>query len=119
MNNWRYRFVEPWQLEQLTAHNPEDMMIKRIDNVIEKEINIPDDFWDVVEGVLKEKEYTVVYARLIDKKTYADIGTSMGLSRQRAHQIYSESIAALKPILKEWISLRPRCIELNMYLRSN
>lgn len=118
-DDWRYRGVATWQLEQLTAYNPEAQMIARLDKEDDGDMYIPEDFWRVVQSVLKEKEYKVVWARLADHKTYADIGAEHGVSRQRAHQIYNEAIEVLKPVLKEWIALRPKAVQMNQYLRNS
>lgn len=93
-DKWRYVYLPDYMIDTLMSTSPEDDIIRRLDGEEEEE---EDGFsaYEVLK-VLGKKEARIVESILYDGDTFEATGISMGLSKQRVHQIYKAAIEKLR-----------------------
>lgn len=79
-----------------------------IDSVIEVEqiheqleIDLGRIFFWLLENVLDEREYNIIFMRFIEKRTFEQIGEELGISLQRVHLIYNQILSKLRKKIKK------------------
>lgn len=93
-DKWRYVYLPDYMIDSLMSTSPEDDIIRRLDGEEEEE---EESFsaYDILK-CLGKKEASVVEKILYDGETFEATGVSMGLSKQRVHQIYKGAIEKLR-----------------------
>jgi DNA-directed RNA polymerase sigma subunit (sigma70/sigma32) len=96
-DKWRYVYLPDYMIDGLISTSPEDDIIRRLDG--EEEGSEPSfSAYDILK-ILQRKEAEIVESILYDGETFEATGISMGLSKQRVHQIYKATIEKLKGVI--------------------
>lgn len=93
-----------WLMEQASIGKEhcgaeEDRMIDLIDKgpFYEEESSSDDICWiEFIYKILDEKEAFVIEEYIWNSKTFEEIGNALGVTRQRAHQIFHSSLEKMK-----------------------
>lgn len=93
-DKWRYVYLPDYMIDTLMSTSPEDDIIRGLDGEEEEE----EETFSAYEvlKVLGKKEARIVESILYDGDTFEATGISMGLSKQRVHQIYKAAIEKLR-----------------------
>jgi DNA-directed RNA polymerase specialized sigma subunit len=93
-DKWRYVYLPDYMIDTLMSTSPEDDIIRGLDGEEEEE---EESFsaYEVLK-VLGKREARIVESILYDGDTFEATGISMGLSKQRVHQIYKAAIEKLR-----------------------
>jgi len=117
-DDWRYvPYISP-MIDKLADNvDAEETIISILDGQPGQKVD-----WDshvLIDSVLREREADIVKSRIFLKKTFQEIGDEYKISRQRAHQLYNDSIDKMK----EYFLSRPKenpylhRIQMNIFLR--
>lgn len=96
-DKWRYVYLPDYMIDTLMSTSPEDDIIRGLDGEEEEE----EETFSAYEvlKVLGKKEARIVESILYDGDTFEATGISMGLSKQRVHQIYKGALLKLKEVI--------------------
>jgi DNA-directed RNA polymerase sigma subunit (sigma70/sigma32) len=92
-DKWRYIYLPDYIIDSLVSTSPEDDIIRVLDGEEEEEESFS--AYEILK-CLGAKEASVVEKILYDGETFEATGVSMGLSKQRVHQIYKGALQKLK-----------------------
>lgn len=98
-NDWRYVPYTPEALDSINYYDPEDTMIEAIDSKRTQEEDIGFSFHSLIEDknkLLTKKQKLVLYLRIVEGKTFAQIGKECKTSRQNCFEIYNKALTRLK-----------------------
>jgi len=107
-DTWRYALCDVWKLDKLTADDPsndtEDNLIEQIDAHQSPLVEQTDSFnaMRIMESVLTDRQFKIVYWYLWEGYSFADIATALGVNRARSHVLYKNALKALKPHLDKF-----------------
>jgi len=101
MNNdkeWRYINYSQEAIDNIHNHNPEDLLIAMIDGDITEEEDYSFSFHQLLDEtkLLTNKQKIVLYKRIVEGKTFEQIGKECKTSRQNCHELYQKAIIRLK-----------------------
>ena len=108
-NDWRYVSYNQTSLDTIHNYNPEDEIIDRIDGRKEEEQSINFSFHALLEDgnkLLTRKQKLVLYKRIVEGKTFAQIGKECKTTRQNCFEIYNKALSRLKEDTS-WLSGSP------------
>ena len=93
-DKWRYIYLPDYIIDTLVSTSPEDDIIRGLDGECEVE-EAAFSAYEILH-CLGAKEARIVEKILYDGETFEATGVSMGLSKQRVHQIYKGALQKLK-----------------------
>lgn len=103
---WRYVYFSEEQIDNINNYNPEDELIDMIDNG-KVELEEPSfSFHSLIEANdkrLTKKQKVVLYKRIVEGKTFAQIGKECNSSRQNCFEIFNKAITRLRDDLS-WMN---------------
>lgn len=107
---WRYSLCDIWKLDQLTTEDPcndtEDNLIEQLDAHQSPLLEQIDSFnaIRIMESVLTERQFKIVYWYLWEGYSFADIANALGVNRARSHVLYKNALKALRPHLDKFLT---------------
>lgn len=98
-NNWRYVSYNQTAIDSIHNYNPEEDIISKLDREKEEENNITFSFHALLEDgnkLLTKKQKLVLFKRIAEGKTFAQIGKECRTTRQNCFEIYNKALLRLK-----------------------
>lgn len=105
-SSWRYIPLTQKQLERIVAVDYETIILDRLDGDDEEE-DIGFSIFDLLDNtdLLTDRQKDVLEMRIVESKTFEEIGRCLATSKQNVFEIYNKAITNLKKDLT-WLSIQ-------------
>ena len=103
--NWRYIPLTPQQLERIVTVDYETIILDRLDGDDEEE-EMGFSFFDMLDNttLLTDRQKDVLELRIVEDKTFEEIGRLLQTSKQNVFEIYNKALSNLKKDLT-WLNI--------------
>jgi DNA-directed RNA polymerase specialized sigma subunit len=103
--NWRYIPLTSQQLERIVAVDYETIILDRLDGDHEEE-EIGFSIFDMLDNtkLLTDRQKDVLELRIVEDKTFEEIGRLLQTSKQNVFEIYNKALSNLKKDLT-WLNI--------------
>lgn len=103
--NWRYVPLTSHQLEKIVAVDYETIILDRLDGDDEEE-DIGFSIFDLLDNtkLLTDRQKDVLELRIVEDKTFEEIGQLLQTSKQNVFEIYNKALSNLKKDLT-WLNI--------------
>ena len=107
-SSWRYIPLTQKQLERIVAVDYETIILDRLDGDEEEE-DFGFSIFDLLDNtdLLTDRQKDVLEMRIVESKTFEEIGKCLNTSKQNVFEIYNKAITNLKKDLT-WLSIQER-----------